>query len=419
MVGLRRCLLPWFRVVLVLAFGAEVVAHAAVADTATNLPPAVQEVLKLTQAQMGDEIILAYFKKSGAVVSLSADDVVFLKGKGVSEPVIAALLESRPPETMPAPVPAEPGPTAALADAGTNSVPTPAGLPAAEVNFNYFRDQLAPFGSWVEVGGVMYWRPDAAIRVNPDFRPYYDMGRWVQTENGLFWQSDYVWGDIPFHYGRWVRDPALGWLWLPEYEWAPAWVFWRHAEVDLAVGWAPLPVGAVVVEGGYLWHGARVGLGFDFGLGEGMFVFVGFNHFQEDFFRMRGREWAWHMHGERLHDVYRRSVVRNEFHRDAGGRLINNGIGRERIQAATHGRLERADFQERKPVGDRSTLARDHAQRAAPSPAKASDRPGGSGTGRAGAAVASHPAASSAASGNKVYRPPASANTASAAAKKK
>ena len=54
----------------------------------------------------------------------------------------------------------------------------------------------------------MYWRPDAAIAANPDWRPYYDMGQWVQTDNGLFWQSDYTWGDIPFHYGRWVLNPV-------------------------------------------------------------------------------------------------------------------------------------------------------------------------------------------------------------------
>ena len=81
-----------------------------------------------------------------------------------------------------------------------------------------------------------------------------------------------------------------------------------------------LAVGAVVVEGGYMWHGARMGLEFDFGMGEGVFVFVGYDHFHEGFFRMRGREWAWHIHGDRFHDFYRRSVIRNEFHR-ADGKL--------------------------------------------------------------------------------------------------
>src|SRR5271156_6037978 len=107
--------------------------------------------------------------------------------------------------------------------------PVPPAAPLADPNVNmaYFQTQLAPFGAWVNVGGVQYWRPDAAIRANPDWRPYYDLGQWVQTDNGLFWKSDYVWGDIPFHYGRWVLDPTQGWLWLPDYTWGPAWVFWR------------------------------------------------------------------------------------------------------------------------------------------------------------------------------------------------
>jgi hypothetical protein len=260
----------------------------------------------------------------------------------------------------------------------------PPGPPAAEVNFNYFHDQLAPFGTWVQVGGAMYWRPDSALRANPDWRPYYDMGKWVQTDNGLFWQSDYQWGDIPFHYGRWVRDPVMGWLWAPDYEWGPAWVFWRHAEADGAIGWAPLPVGAVFVGGGFMYRGARVGIDFDFGLGEGMFVFVGYDHFHEGFFRMRGREWAWHIHGDRFHAFYGRSVLRNEFRRDEHGRFVNGGIGHERMERATHGRVEQAHFEERRPVGDRAALAHG-----------AGEKPGEKAGGQAGA--------------SKVYRPPAAA----------
>src|SRR5262249_9148638 len=145
------------------------------------------------------------------------------------------------------------------------------------------------------VDGVSYWRPDMVVRANPDWRPYYDMGQWVQTENGLFWQSEYTWGDIPFHYGRWILRPGYGWLWAPDLEWGPAWVFWRHAEVQAAIGWAPLPVGAVVVEGGYMYNGVHFGLEFDFGLGETCFTFVDCAHFHEPYYRWHGHEYAWHV----------------------------------------------------------------------------------------------------------------------------
>jgi len=369
----------------------------------SNLSPGLQEVLKLTKAQMGDDVVISYINNSGTAFHLSADDLVYLKEQGVSQPVITVLLQAKAAVPAPQPAPAgvaNPAPVpapqfapavAAQPSAPPAQMPAPA-APAPEVNFTYFHDQLAPFGTWVNVGGVMYWRPDSALRANPDWRPYYDMGQWVQTDNGLFWQSDYQWGDIPFHYGRWVRDPRMGWLWAPDYTWGPAWVFWRHAERDGAIGWAPLPVGAVFVDGAFMYRGVRVGVDFDFGLGEGVFVFVGYDHFHEGFFRMRGREWAWHIGGDRFHAFYGRSVLRNEFRRDEHGRFVNEGIGRDRMARVTH--VERAHFEERRPVGDRAALAHG-----------AGEKPGE----KAGA--------------SKVFRPPATAaakpTAASSSAKKK
>jgi hypothetical protein len=348
------------------------------AQTPAILSPEVQEVLKLTKQQMRDDVIVSYITNSGTAFHLTADDMVSLKEQGVSQPVIAAMLQSKAAVPVPQPAPpviANPGPAPApivnpapvpapqFAPAvvaqppGPSAQVPPPAPPAVEVNFTYFHDQLAPFGSWVEIGGVPYWRPDGAIQANPDWRPYYDMGKWVQTDNGLFWQSDYQWGDIPFHYGRWVRDPRMGWLWAPDYEWGPAWVFWRHGEADAAIGWAPLPVGAVFVGGAFMFNGVRVGVDFDFGLGEGVFVFVGYDHFHEGFRRWGGHEWGYHIGPERLHGFYGRSVVRNEFRRDEHGMFVNHGIGREHMEHVTNGRMEHAAFVERHPVGDRNKLA--------------------------------------------------------------
>ena len=40
-----------------------------------------------------------------------------------------------------------------------------------------------------------------------------------------------------------------------------------------------------------MFNGVRVGVDFDFGLGEACFTFVGHDHFHEGFFRMRDREY--------------------------------------------------------------------------------------------------------------------------------
>jgi hypothetical protein len=42
-----------------------------------------------------------------------------------------------------------------------------------------------------------------------------------------------------YHYGRWIRADEVGWCWVPDYEWGPAWVSWRSD--DDYIGWAPLP----------------------------------------------------------------------------------------------------------------------------------------------------------------------------------
>lgn len=350
------------------------ICHGQNSPTPAGLSPDLQEVVKLSQAKMPDDVIKNFVISTGKSYRLSADDIIYLNSQGVSAGVISALQTAVPvdnstptvpppaaqptvaPAPVPAPVPASynvpPSPSVPAVAPGS-VVATPP--PPPEVNFQYFHDQLAPYGAWVNINGVTYWRPDQAVAVNPDWRPYYDMGQWVETENGLYWQSDYTWGDIPFHYGRWVLYPGMGWLWAPDYTWGPAWVFWRQDEADAAIGWAPLPVGAIYVNGGFMFNGVAVGLDFDFGLGEACFTFVGYDHFHEGFFRLRGHEWAYHIGRERIHGFYGHSVLRNEFRRDENGRFVNNGIGRERIEHLTH--VQRSNFEERNPVGDRSRLA--------------------------------------------------------------
>lgn len=357
---------------------------------APGLSPDLQEVVRLAQAKMPDDVIKNYIISTGKTYRLSVDDIIYLNGQGVSAGVIGALqataiaVPTPPPAAVTAPQPMAPAIPAAPPVEASAPAPAPEDLataaatppPAPEVNFQYFHDQLAPFGTWVTVNGAMYWRPDAAIAVNPDWRPYYDMGHWMDTENGLYWQSDYTWGDIPFHYGRWVFYPGAGWLWAPDYVWGPAWVFWRHDEVDNCIGWAPLPVGAVFVDGGFRYHGVMVGADFDFGLGEACFTFVDYDHFHERFVRMRGHEWAWHVDRARLHGFYAHSVIRNDFHRDEHGRFVNNGIGHDRIEHLTH--VEHSGFEERGPVGDRNGLRAGDMHRSEAA-AGHSPSPGGSG----------------------------------------
>ena len=121
------------------------------------------------------------------------------------------------------------------------------------------------------------------------------------------------WGDIPFHYGRWVMVPGRGWLWAPDYEWGPAWVFWRHAEADGAIGWAPLPVGAVFVGEGFMFTGSGWALILILAWAKAVSSLWVTITSMKGSSECAAREWAWHIHGDRFHAFYRRSVLRNGF----------------------------------------------------------------------------------------------------------
>jgi hypothetical protein len=169
------------------------------------------------------------------------------------------------------------------------------------------------------------WRPSVET-ADPFWRPYANAGHWVYTDGGWFWQSEYPWGDIAFHYGRWNRD-SLGWVWVPGYDWAPAWVCWRHS--DGYCGWAPLPPAAVFRAGVGLEFGGRLALDVDFGLGWEAFTFVPYDHF-----------WDRDLHGffvprERAEFIFHRSAIINGYRMDHG-RFVIEGIGRDRIGLYTH-----------------------------------------------------------------------------------
>jgi hypothetical protein len=117
---------------------------------------------------------------------------------------------------------------------------------------------LDPYGTWVSDAAYGWvWVPSAAT-VGSDFSPYVTSGHWALDEDDNWvWVSDYPFGDVVFHYGRWVwvsNPAATGWAWVPGYRYAPAWVVWRVSATGVGyVGWAPMPPEYVWVDGGAVW----------------------------------------------------------------------------------------------------------------------------------------------------------------------
>jgi hypothetical protein len=219
--------------------------------------------------------------------------------------------------------PASPPPAAPVVITAPPEVPT----------LDYFQAHLTPYGQWVDVPGVgTAWIP-AEANV-PGWRPYMNAGHWDYTDAGWFWRSDYAWGDMAFHYGRWVNNDFTGgrWGWVPGYNWAPSWVSWREGEGGM--GWAPLPWDCEFRVGvGLWWHGGAVVEGVGFGLGFGAFVFVGNDHF------WGGNYNVYVYDNERARVFYEHTTIHVGY-RVEGGHIVAEGLGREHIAQVTHHPVE-------------------------------------------------------------------------------
>lgn len=128
-------------------------------------------------------------------------------------------------------------------DDPAQQVPVPADDEYADTDpsaLTDFRPALDPYGSWQDdatYGTV--WTPDAA-QVGPGFEPYDTAGGWDYSDGDPVWVSDYAWGWVCFHYGRWAWSDGR-WVWIPGREYAGAWVSWSVGDEEFAwVGWAPM-----------------------------------------------------------------------------------------------------------------------------------------------------------------------------------
>jgi hypothetical protein len=94
---------------------------------------------------------------------------------------------------------------------------------------------LRGYGNWIDVAPYgRVWQPIGPI----DWRPYLT-GQWIWTDRGWMWDSDEPYGWVVYHYGYWTTMGAVGWVWVPDYEWSPARVRW-YTDGEY-IGWAPIP----------------------------------------------------------------------------------------------------------------------------------------------------------------------------------
>jgi len=284
-----------------------------------DLSPGLADIVRFAQAHVDENVILAFIHNSGQTYSPTADEILYLSDLGLSQTVIAALFKQTPP-AEPEIAAASPAPVVSA------KLPSPESPPGTQgANAGLFYNALAPYGTWTQIPDYgLCWQPTTET-LNPDWRPYVDQGQWLYTDNGWYWQSGYSWGWAVFHYGRWSKNGRLGWVWVPDNVWGPAWVSWRIA-LSYS-GWAPLPPGVGLAAAGLTFHHHRVAADSDFGLPAGWFTFVS----EANFLNRNLPGYA--IPASQARVIYSRSAAVNNYS-IANQKVLNLGPGRAGIAAA-------------------------------------------------------------------------------------
>ncbi len=105
-------------------------------NTTVKLPYGVEDVVKLSKAQVSEDVILTFVQNSGTIYNLGPNDVVYLRAQGVSDRVVNVMLSQRKQAAevaaQSAPAPQQPAYTDAVA-APVYTQPAPTEVPPPAV----------------------------------------------------------------------------------------------------------------------------------------------------------------------------------------------------------------------------------------------------------------------------------------------
>lgn len=336
-----------------------------------DLTPALADVVKLVQGGVSEDVLMAYITNSPSYFNMGSAEILYLHDLGVPTNIITTLIaQDATPQAFAAKKAAQSAkplpPGVALTTPATNvyppstvQVPAPAveatnsasgTLPPAvvytvpaetqPVTVNYFYNELSPYGTWIDLPGYgRCWRPTISVW-NRGWRPYADGGRWLWTDSGWYWYSDYSWGWAPFHYGRWTSHAHYGWVWVPDIHWGPAWVSWRSS--SSYCGWAPLPPSARWSGHGFYHNSLSVGVSFDFGLADFHYVYLPFNRFCDR------HPSQYYVASHRAREIHRETTVVNNYV-TVNNTVVNRGVGYDRVAAVNRDTLRRVSL---RPTAD-------------------------------------------------------------------
>ena len=163
---------------------------------APKLPYGVEDVLKLSRAQVGDDIVVKYVQNSGTIYTLGPQEIVYLRNQGVSDRVINTMLDQRKAVTE----------VAAQTTPGASSIPNAAIVPNASMvppppDYN----QVAPQAAAPPPESSVYVIPSSPTVAYPYYgyyAPYYGYpGYWGPSLTFGFGFGGYGYGHGYYHGG--------------------------------------------------------------------------------------------------------------------------------------------------------------------------------------------------------------------------
>ncbi len=320
-----------------------------------NPSPNLKEVIKLAQAGVDSGVVLSYVTNAPGSFGVTSDAIIYLNDLGVANEVIVAMMQrDHAANNYSAPVAAPTSTIVAQPADPTAVVQTPAPTVIVEpppVTVKYLQENLSPYGSWIEVEGYgRCWQPVVVVQ-QPNWQPYCDRGRWIYSDCGWYWASDYSWGKVAFHYGRWFRHARWGWCWMPDTVWGPSWVSWRQSS-DYC-GWAPLPPAARFRPGfGFSYYNRDVSVSFDFGISADCYTFVPARRFYD------ARPGRYALPRREVTQVFHNTTVINNIVTGRNNTVVNRGFTPAAITAATHHEIRTVPVHDQRSVIPQSGFGR-------------------------------------------------------------
>lgn len=187
---MKRCMPLWIALVVTLA--------ATPSEAVT-----VDDVIGLTRADAGDDVILAKIQADGTVFRLTVDEILALKQSGVSDTVITYMINTGKNEAQPA-EPVADTPTVTELESQPQETVTQG------ADDSYYYGEPSGYGGYGSNTSV-----NVALGLGPASVGYY-YPHWGGY-NWSFYFDPFYWNSWPYYYSYWRPFPYYRWYYDPWY----------------------------------------------------------------------------------------------------------------------------------------------------------------------------------------------------------